>query len=481
MAGLDWQGHEFLWPDYDYRREFVRCLSDYILDKSGRYATVEPGTWYPGVPLPPKVHSDFSNCVRQFVESLFDGPFQGHQPLQEFGVGNYAMERYLHGSNEEPFNTMAVTMPREVNNFAILDEFDSQSPSTAGDPRRPIRDLHRQGAVQTDFFPMTLGSDVFPRGTHGADLAEQVETLTTEIMSSRKSHVEQLAPPLPQFTTLGSHDPGRPRGSALGRRRRAYSGEESTSAGSQTATRRTKTKRDQLPLKTVAGEEGQSSRSFGANARSVDESPRNTTSVGTVSKEGFKHKCDLCGERFEFPARLKSHMETITHAERRYRCMLCGSVFSRKSSLKRHQEAATACKSKAQSGNDSPPPSTPESGARNATFHSARSARPPSMASPSHGNVSPSIPGNQSVSSQNQFRQYSPASAPRASFGGVSYLPPMPRTSSQQYRPPPPSVASRSSYRPPSARSYIDPRVLDGMSGGHNDCDQIRTGNGCGT
>ncbi|KAG0633953.1 hypothetical protein HOY80DRAFT_1141034 [Tuber brumale] len=474
MDGLDWDSG-ILWPDYEYRKEFARCVSDYILDKSEKYPTVGPGTWCPGMPLPPKVQSYFSACVRQFVESLPDDLLRGHQPLQEFEVEeNYAMERFLRGSNEEPFNSIALTMPRGINNFGIPDEFDSQSLSTAGDPRRPIRDLHRQGAVhQTDFFP-TLGSDVFPRGTHGANLAEQMETVT-EIMSSRKSHVEQfrhgggLAPPPPQST------------SALGRRRRAYSGEESTSAGSQTATRRARTKRNQPPLKTAVGDEGQSSRSFGANARSVDESPRNTTSAGTVSKEGFKHKCDTCGERFEFPARLKSHMETISHAERRYRCELCGAVFSRKSSLKRHQEAATACKSKTQSGNDSPPPSTPESGARDATFHSARSARPPSMASPSHGNVSPSIAGNQSVSSQNQYRQYGPASAPRASFGGGSYLSPMPRTSSQQYRPPPPSVASRSSHRPPSARSFIDPRMLEGMSGGHNDCDQIRTGNGCGT
>ena len=160
-------------------------------------------------------------------------------------------------------------------------------------------------------------------------------------------------------------------------------------------------------------------------------------------------------------------METITHAERRYRCDLCGSVFSRKSSLKRHQEAATACKSKTQNGNDSPPPSASESGPRDAAF---RGTRPPSMASPNHSNVSPSVAGNQSVSSQNQYRPFGPASGPRTSLGGGGHFSQMARVSSQQHRSLQPSVASRSSHRPSSAHSYINPRILHPeMNGGYND------------
>lgn len=160
-------------------------------------------------------------------------------------------------------------------------------------------------------------------------------------------------------------------------------------------------------------------------------------------------------------------METITHAARRYRCDLCGSVFSRKSSLKRHQEAATACKSKTQSGNDSPPPSASESGARDAAF---RGTRPPSMASPNHSNVSPSVAGGQSVSSQNQYRLFGPASGSRTSLGGGGNFSQMARVSSQQHRSLQPSVASRSSHRPSSAHSYINPRILHPeMNDGYND------------
>ncbi|CUS12147.1 unnamed protein product [Tuber aestivum] len=472
MDGLNWTPDFLpLWPDSNYRREFARSLSEYIIDRDRKYPTAEPGMWDPDMPLPPKVRSYFSDCVKQFVESLFDELFRRHQPEQFVAMeDNYALERFLHQPypNEEPFNPMALTTLRENQSHGDTSGgFNGQSPSTA-DPRRPIRELHRQGAVhQADLFQAAFSPDVFARGTHGANLAEQMETVT-EIMSSRKSYVEPLyqegalAPPPPQYTVMGSHNSGRPGGSALGRRRRACSGEESASAGSQTAARRTKTKRNQPPPKTALGGAGQSSRSLGANVGSVDENPRNTSGAGTGSKESFKHECEQCGERFEFPARLKSHMETISHAERKYQCDRCGSVFSRKSSLKRHLEAATACKSKVQSGNDSPPPSASESGARDAAF---RSARPPSIASPSHGDVSPSIAGDQSVSSRNQYRS---AFRPRAPFGGDSHLSPMARVSSQQHRPFQPSVASRSSHRPSSAHSYINPKILQEMSDGYN-------------
>ncbi|PWW79287.1 hypothetical protein C7212DRAFT_340192 [Tuber magnatum] len=357
------------------------------------------------MPLPHKVRSYFSDCVKQFVESLLDELSRGHQLPEQFAMeDNYALERFLlQPSPEEPFNSIVLTTPRGNHNHGDASGgFSSQNPSTA-DPRRPIRELHRQGAVhQADLFQTAFNPDVFPRGTHGANLAEQVETVT-EIMSSRKSYVEPFyqeggLAPLQQHTAVGSHNSGRAGGSTLGRRRRAYSGEESTSAGSQTAARRTKTKLNRPPPKAAPAGVGQSSRSLGANVGSVDGNPRSTTGGGAVSKEGFKHECEKCGERFEFPARLKSHMETITHAERKYQCNLCGSVFSRKSSLKRHREAATACKSKAHSGHDSPPPSASESGTRDATF---RSTGPPSMASPGRGNVGPSVAGDQPVSSQN--------------------------------------------------------------------------------
>jgi len=486
MDDPNWEHKFLLWPDSEYRKEFARSLSDYILDKDGKYATVvpEPGMLGQGEPLPPEVRSCFSDCVKQFVDELL----QRHQPSQQFEPDNYAMGRFLHPHhNEDPFS--ALTLPR--GNQIYEDALSGFSPSIDGDPRRPIRELHRQGPTPADLYPTVFDLDGLPRATHGADLAEQVEAFT-EIVSSRKSHVQPLnqgggLTPLSQLGTIGSHNPSRSGGSTLGRRQRAYSGGESTGAGSQTATRRARTKRDQPPPKTAANGVGQSSRSFGTNARSVDGSSRNTVSAGTVSKEGFKHECELCGERFEFPARLKyeplvslsirvrankkirSHMETISHAARRYRCDQCGSVFSRKSSLKRHQDAPTACKSKIQSGSDSPPLPTSESGARDAAF---RGERPPSMASPSHGNVSPSIARNQSVGSQNQYRPFGPASGPRTSFGGGGHFLQMARVSSQQqHRSLQPSVASRSSHRPSSAHSYVDPRMLQEMNGGYEDCD----------
>lgn len=465
MDDPSWESKFLLWPDSEYRKEFARTLSDYILDKDRKYATADPGMLGQGVPLPPEVHSYFSDCVKQFVHDLL----QRHQPSQQFGLEeNYAMGRFLHPHpNEDPFS--ALTLPR--GNQSYDDALSGFSPSIDGDPRRPIRELHRQGPNQADLYQTVFDLDGFPQATHEANLAEQVEAYT-KIVSSRKGHVQTLTQgggltPLSQLGT-GSHNPSRSGGSALGRRQRAYSGGESTDAGSQTATRRARTKRDQPPPKTAASGAGQSSRSFGANARSVDGSSRNTVSAGTVSKEGFKHECELCGERFEFPARLKSHMETISHAARRYRCDQCGSVFSRKSSLKRHQDAPTACKSKIQSGSDSPPLPTSESGARDAAF---RGERPPSMASPSHGNVSPSIARNQSVSSQNQYRPFGPASSPRTSFGGGGHFPQMARVSSQQHRSLQPSVASRSSHRPSSAHSYVDPRMLQEMNGGYENCD----------
>lgn len=293
-----------LWPDLDYRKEFASSLCDYIVDKDGKYAAAEPGVLGPGVPNHDEILSYFAECVKQFVDNLS----RRHQPSQQFEVEeNYAIGRFLQSyPNEDPFNPIALHMPRESQSYE--DALSGFSPSTAGDPRRPIRELHRQGAAQADLYPV-FDFDVFPRGTHGANLQEQVETVT-EIMSSRKSYVEPFhqdggLTSLSHFPTVGSHNPGRSGGSALGRRQRTYSDGESTGAGSQTATRRARIKRDQPPPKTAAGEAGQSSRSFGANARSVDESSRNTTGAGTVSKEGFKHECGMCGERFEFPARLK--------------------------------------------------------------------------------------------------------------------------------------------------------------------------------
>jgi len=294
-----------LWPDFDYRNEFARILGDYIVDKDRKYAAAEPGVLGPDVPNYNEILSYFAECVKQFVDELS----RRHQPSQQFEVEeNYAIGRFLQSyPSEDPFNPIALPMPRGSQSYE--DVLNGFSPSTAGDPRKPIRELHRQGAAQADLYPPVFDFDEFPRGTHGANLQEQVETFT-EIMSSRKSYVEPFhqdrgLTSLPHFPTVGSRNPGRSGGSALGRRQRTYSGGESTGAGSQTATRRARTKRDQPPPKTAGGEAGQSSRSFGANARSVDESSRNTTGAGTVSKEGFKHECDQCGERFEFPARLK--------------------------------------------------------------------------------------------------------------------------------------------------------------------------------
>ncbi|RPB02269.1 hypothetical protein L873DRAFT_446672 [Choiromyces venosus 120613-1] len=460
LWGSDFLSEPQPWPDYDYRKVFARSLYDYILDKDKKFPTVEPG-WGPDMPLPPKVRSYFSDCVKQFVESLFDEMSTRHQPTHQFEEANYAMGRFLQQPypNEDPFSSIVVTM-QEDPAYDVLTDFNNQSPSTVGDPRRPIRELHRQGA--NEFFPTPYNSDVFARGTHGANLASQVENVT-EIMSSRKSYVEsfpqdgRLAPP-PQITTTEPQKPGRSGGSALGRRQRVDSGEGSTSAGSNAVVRRIKTKRNQSSLRTAGGEVGQGSRNFGVNMRSVDESPRNTTGTRTVSKEGFKHECE------------QSHMETVTHAARQYRCEHCNAVFSRNSSLKRHQAAPTACKAKVQGENHSPPQSTSESGARDATF---RNARPPSMASSSHGNLSPSIAGNQSVSSQNQYPQYAPASGPRASFAGGNHLKPMGRASSQQHRTLQPSAASRSPHRPSSlhSHSFINPMVLQATNSGYNDCD----------
>jgi len=305
MDDSNWEA-KFLqvpWPDYAYRKELARCLSDFILDKGGKYATAEPGMLGQGVPLPPEVQSYFSGCVKQFVDEYL----QRHQPSQQFGVEeSYAMGRFLHPPlDEDPFS--ALTLPR--GNQSYEDALSGFSPSIDGDPRRPIRELHRQGVAQADLYPAIFDLDGFPRGTHEANLAEQVEAFT-EIVSSRKSHVQPFnqgggLTPLSQLGTTGSHNPGRTGGSTLGRRQRTYSGGESADAGSQTATRRPRTKRDQPPPKTAASGAGQSSRSFGANARSVDGSSRNTVSARTVSKEAFKHKCEMCDERFEFPARLK--------------------------------------------------------------------------------------------------------------------------------------------------------------------------------
>ncbi|NND87289.1 MAG: hypothetical protein HKM23_08235 [Nitrosopumilus sp.] len=54
-----------------------------------------------------------------------------------------------------------------------------------------------------------------------------------------------------------------------------------------------------------------------------------------------KLKCDKCGTRFKYPARLEKHKE-IAHNKKKEKCRACGKEFHSVENLRKHKKICKA-------------------------------------------------------------------------------------------------------------------------------------------
>ena len=253
------QSGVLLWPPRRFREELADSLYSFIRDDDEKFQSLGPGS---AVSL--DIYENLTACINRFIDN-----YMRETPPQNFGQwqdppprdSGVMLDRWQE-SDDGPFTTIEAS--HATNNPIAYPPPDGP---TAEDPTEVIRRLHSGPGLCSEYIPDPLAARRRQMDQH---LQSMVQVLGSSVA--------------PTY-------PGEPPNSCSGNR--VVGGATTTSSRPEPTSRRRNREATSLDenSSTITLESYRSKR--------VD------TRTDKAKKSEYKHECRHCGQRFQFPARLK--------------------------------------------------------------------------------------------------------------------------------------------------------------------------------